>query len=585
MSFGAVLGVVGAVVVVLLVGVAGGAASPRVATAGVPVNVRPPTIRVAGHIPGDARAQFSVGRLLLADQGVWKATPRIQYFVFQWRSCDQFGNNCVDVVGANDRVYALPGDALGRTLRVAVSATNSVGTTSAISRATPVVVAAPPGAPTNVIRPQVGGTARVGQPLTAQVGSWNSATPLRFGYQWRICGPKGGACQDTGITTATYSPRAGDVGRSLRVLVSGRNRVTLSWSMSLPTAVVATAANGAGAPPSNVTLPSISGTAQVGKTLTASHGNWQGTAPIDYSFQWRVCDSNGSNCSNIPKATDRVYVLASGAVGHTLRVLVTATNKYGANAASSRPSSIVRAAPSQAPRNTKEPSITGTARQGELLTAQTGSWTGTQPIQFSFRWRRCDNTGGNCTDTGVSGQTYRLGTADVAHTLRVLVTASNPGGSSAALSNASSPIQSNAPPPPPPPPSVAGCPAGTGPVNVNNVTSPARLLIDQQQASPSVIQRGAQQIILRYHVSACGGRSVQGALVYATAVPYGQLSTAGEQPTNANGYAELDFRTLAGFPVSPKQQLLAIFVRARKSGENLLGGISTRRLFSIPVSH
>ena len=89
---------------------------------------------------------------------------------------------------------------------------------------------------------------------------------------------------------------------------------------------------------------------------------------------------------------------------------------------------------------------------------------------------------------------------------------------------------------------------------------------------------------MRYHVSACGGRSVQGALVYVTATPYNQLSTPGEQPTGSNGFAELSFHTLSGFPVSQKQQLLAMFVRARKPSENLLGGISTRRLFSIPVS-
>ena len=110
------------------------------------------------------------------------------------------------------------------------------------------------------------------------------------------------------------------------------------------------------------------------------------------------------------------------------------------------------------------------------------------------------------------------------------------------------------------------------------------MLIDGQQTSPSVVSRGTNQLIVRYHVSACGGRSVQGALVYATAVPFNQLTIPSERQTDGSGWAELDFRMLAGFPVSSKQQLIAIFARARKPGENILGGISTRRLFSIKVN-
>ena len=57
-----------------------------------------------------------------------------------------------------------------------------------------------------------------------------------------------------------------------------------------------------------------------------------------------------------------------------------------------------------------------------------------------------------------------------------------------------------------------------------------------------------------------------------------------EQMTGADGWVEVSMQRLAGFPISGRQQLIALFVRARKAGENLLGGISTRRLFSVHVN-
>ncbi len=199
---------------------------------------------------------------------------------------------------------------------------------------------------------------------------------------------------------------------------------------------------------------------------------------------------------------------------------------------------------------------------------------------------RCDKSGGSCSNiSGANNKNgYVLKSTDVGNTIRFKVDAKNSAGSNSATSTPTAVIAAATRPLPPPPTTAAGCPGGTGAVNIANIGSPALLLIDAQQTNPSVVNSGTNQLIVRYHVSACKGRSVQGALVYATAVPFNQLTIPPERQTNSGGWAELDFRMLAGFPVSSKQQLIAIFARARKSGENILGGISTRRLFSVKVN-
>jgi hypothetical protein len=107
------------------------------------------------------------------------------------------------------------------------------------------------------------------------------------------------------------------------------------------------------------------------------------------------------------------------------------------------------AAATTAPHNTTAPSISGTAKQGETLTADPGVWSGTQPIAFSYQWRRCDNTGANCANViGATAKTYKLGSADVGNTLRVRVTAKNSAGSASVVSAATSVVAS------PPPQSV-----------------------------------------------------------------------------------------------------------------------------------
>ena len=93
------------------------------------------------------------------------------------------------------------------------------------------------------------------------------------------------------------------------------------------------------------------------------------------------------------------------------------------------------AAATTAPRNTVRPTISGTARPGEVLTADPGTWTGTQTITFAYQWRRCDTNGANCSNIiGATSKTYTLTSVDLGNKLRVRVRASNSVGSRSVVS-------------------------------------------------------------------------------------------------------------------------------------------------------
>ncbi len=242
------------------------------------------------------------------------------------------------------------------------------------------------------------------------------------------------------------------------------------------------------------------------------------------------------------------------------------------------------AAGKAAPSNQTAPAISGTAQEGTTLTASSGSWAGTTPITYAYQWRRCDKNGAGCANVGgADSSTYLVKHADIGDTLRARVTAKNSDGSAQATSDATAVVIAK---PTAPPTTVNGCPtAGTGTLDIASITSPAHLVIDGQSASPSPISRSSDDVTVRFHVSACNGRSVSGALVLAEAIPFQQFSIPPETATGADGWATMTMHQAGSFPASPRQQILAVFVRARKSGEPLLGGIAARRLVSFRVSH
>ncbi len=86
------------------------------------------------------------------------------------------------------------------------------------------------------------------------------------------------------------------------------------------------------------------------------------------------------------------------------------------------------------PAVTSYPTVSGTAQRGQTLTATTGSWTGTQPIDYAYQWLRCDSTGANCNPIGgATSTTYTLTSTDVGSTIEVTVTASNTAGSGSTM--------------------------------------------------------------------------------------------------------------------------------------------------------
>ena len=373
---------------------------------------------------------------LTGTDGTWAGTEPLA-FTYQWRRCNsspptfryQSSGGCTDIPGATGSSYLLTHDDVGHKIELDVTATNTAGTAIATSRATALVLAAPP---SNTAVPTISGKVADGQILTGTNGTWDGTPPFAYAYQWRRCDSDGDNCLDiSGATGNTYQATSDDIGSTIRLQVTATNSAGSASATSAAT--VETEAT----KPSNTALPTISGTVNDGQKLTGSSGSWSGTTPITYAYQWRRCDSAGSNCSNISSATSVTYLLTGSDIGHTIRLQVTATNAAGSASATSAQTVVVPTPPS----NTVLPTISGTADVGQKLTASSGSWSGSAPISYAYQWLRCDSAGASCSDiSGATGSTYVLTNADVGHEIRVQVTASNSAGSTSAQSDPTDPV-------------------------------------------------------------------------------------------------------------------------------------------------
>ncbi len=167
--------------------------------------------------------------------------------------------------------------------------------------------------------------------------------------------------------------------------------------------------------PVNSVLPAISGDLYQGETLTCTTGTWSNT-PDTYAYQWN------RNGSPIIGATANTRVLALADAGAVMSCTVTATN-LGVPAVAT---SAATAAVLGDPTFSVQPSITGTAQDGETLTGVPGTHTGTSA---TYRWLADD-----VAIVGETALTLVLDTPQVGTVITFEVTATNAAGSTVATS-------------------------------------------------------------------------------------------------------------------------------------------------------
>lgn len=185
--------------------------------------------------------------------------------------------------------------------------------------------------------------------------------------------------------------------------------------------------------PANTKRPELSTEApHQYEVITVTSGDWSGAAPISYSYQWQLCNSEGSECSDIPGATSSSYTPNAADVGRTLAAVVGAANEAGsamAPASSEVSEPVARPSHAHKPRNVARPTVRGVARSKHRLTASVGRWSGSTPIAYRYQWFSCTARGTKCKPMSrATRDTLLLPSAEIGRRVKVVVTAANGAG-------------------------------------------------------------------------------------------------------------------------------------------------------------
>ena len=157
----------------------------------------------------------------LTNVGSWAGTTPMT-FERQWQRCNAAGSTCVDIAGATGTTYTLTTDDIGSTIRVGVIAENAAGL-SAYTYSVLTSVVGPKQPPVNTVLPTVSGTFVDGTILSGSNGTWTGIAPLNLTRRWQRCEADGTGCADLSAIGTTYTLTNADVGKTLRIVLTGTN--------------------------------------------------------------------------------------------------------------------------------------------------------------------------------------------------------------------------------------------------------------------------------------------------------------------------------------------------------------------------
>ena len=189
-------------------------------------------------------------------------------------------------------------------------------------------------------------------------------------------------------------------------------------------------------------LPVITGTIQVGETLAVDLSRisdpWGPSNAWTRSYQW--IRTNGTTDTDIDGANASTYTLTADDRGHRIKVRVYLSAVYWSTGATntllrfSEPSAAVPAPGQTNSRATGAAAITGTAKVGQTLTADTSGISdsdGMTTATFSYQWLADD-----ADISGATSSTYTLAAADAGKAIKVRVSFTDDAGNNETLTSA-----------------------------------------------------------------------------------------------------------------------------------------------------